>query len=118
MSTPQVRELEYDIAPAPVRRQKPNLLKRHWLSGAFMFGLVGISAYTGVFLYRVEQRLNAATAVRQEVESELDSARRANADLQTELKRVTSDEYMELSAKKQGFVYPNEKVSQAGTSQE
>lgn len=115
MSTPHLRDEAALNAPAPVRRSKGNPLRRHWLTGAFVFGLMGVISLTGLQVYRADQRLNQVREHRAQIEIELREMRQKNARLQETLDKATSDEQMELTAKKMGFTKPNEKVYQTGS---
>ncbi|MFZ5817495.1 MAG: FtsB family cell division protein [Bacillota bacterium] len=116
MSAPHWRAEQAAMnAPAPVRRLKGNPLRRHWLTGAFVVGLVGVISFTGVHLIRAGDRLEEVRQTRLQVEAELKEVRQKNARLQETLEKVTSDEHMELMAKKMGFTKPNEQVYQTGS---
>lgn len=103
-------------APVPVRRPKRNLLRRHWLTGAFVFGIVGLTAYTGVRLYQVDARLQQVQATRLQIEEQIQEAQQRKEYLQAELAKVSGDAQMELKAKDMGFYFPGETVYQKGTS--
>lgn len=116
MSAPHWQANETAVnASVPVRRPKRNPLRRHWLTGAFVVGLMGVISWTGLQVQRADQRLDQVRANRAMVESELREAREKNVRLHETLEQVTSDEYMELMAKKMGFTKPNEKVYQTGS---
>lgn len=102
-------------APVPVRRPKGNPLRQYWLTGAFAMALVGVISVTGLQVFQADQDLKRVEADRAQVEAELRAARQKYSRLQETLDRVTSDEYMELTAKKMGFTKPNEKVYQTGS---
>jgi cell division protein FtsB len=102
-------------APAPVKRQKRNLLRRHWMSGALVFAAFGIAAYTGVHVYGVESRLSEVRAARLELDARVQEEQRRNQTLDSQLAKVAGDPYMEKLAKEMGFVYPGETVYQKGT---
>ncbi len=102
-------------APAPVRRTRGNPLRRHWLTGAFVVGLVGAISFTGMQVYRADQRLSEVRLNRAQVEAELKEVRLKQTRLQETLQKVTGDEYMELKAKEMGYTKPNEKVYQTGS---
>lgn len=114
MNTPTVRELR-DKAPAPVRRQKKNLLRRHWLSGALFFGLLGFMGYTGMNLYEAELKLQEVRKTRAELDEAILESRHKNQQLKEQLQRVSEDAFMELMAKNMGFAYPNETMYQTGS---
>lgn len=117
MSAPHWRANEaMTDAPAPVRKTKGNPLRRHWLSGAFVVVFLGVISFTGLQVYRAEQRVIQVREARAQVEAELHEARQKHARLQEDLERVKSDEQMELLAKKMGFTKPNEKVYQTGST--
>lgn len=113
MTAPRVREYPNEHAPGPVRRQKGNLLRQHWLTGAFVFGLLGITTFTGVHFYQTELRLADIRDERAQWDQKVEDARRQNDTLKQEINRVTSDPYMELKAKTMGYVYKNESVYQS-----
>lgn len=113
MNAPKVRAVESN-ASAPVRKQRGNSLRRHWLSGAFVFVVMGAVGYAGLQIYEADQRLEAARQHRAEVEVELKELRLKNANLDETLQKVTGDEYLELMAKNMGFTRPNEKVYHTG----
>lgn len=115
MSAPHWQDQAMTNAPGPVRRPKGNPLRRHWLTGAFVVGLVGVLSFTGLQVYEADQRLNEVRQTRSQVEAELKAARETNARLEETLEKVSSDEYMELMAKKMGFTKPNEKVYQTSS---
>lgn len=117
MSAPHWRAAEANVnAPAPVRRSRGNPLRRHWLTGAFVVSLMGAITFTGLQVYRADQRLHEVRETRAGIEAELKEARLKNERLQQTLEKVRSDEYMELTAKKMGFTKPNEKVYQTGST--
>lgn len=115
MSAPQWQTAEGTPNAPPVRKAKGNPIRRHWLTGAFVFALAGGISFAGLQVYQAEQRLNEVLAARAKVESELRDATQKHERLQETLQKVTSDEYMELLAKKMGFTKPNEKVYQTGS---
>jgi hypothetical protein len=116
MSAPGLREYRHQSreqhATALVRRQKRNLLRRHWLTGAFVFGLFVMAGYTATHLYHADQRLREVRQSRDQLAATTQEARWQNQNLQAELGRVTSDAYMILKAKEMGFVFPEEQVYQ------
>lgn len=117
MSTPDRREGgRTGNAPSSVRRSRGNAVRRHWLTGAFVIGLVGLLSVTGLQVYLADQRLAEVQATRAQVEVELRELQQKNARLLDTLGRVTSDESMELKAKQLGFTRKNEKVYQTGPS--
>lgn len=95
-------------ATATVRRQRGSLLRRHWLTAAFVFGLVGLITYIGTEFYEAEAKLARARETRAQVEDRLADARRQNQRLKVEIAKVTDDAYLEVMAKAMGFVYPQE----------
>lgn len=99
-------------APAPVRRQRANPIRRHWLTGAFAILLVGTIGYAGLYVYQTEQDLRQVLREREEALARLRELEEINVRLQQKLEQMTSDENMELMAKKMGFTMPNEKVYQ------
>jgi cell division protein FtsB len=113
MSAPTHREFQ-ERASVPVRRQRRNLLRRHWMSGALLFSVLGVMGYTGTNLYRAQLRLQQVSSTRAELEVRLLEERRRNETLTSQLTKVTSDPYMEKLAKEMGFVYPGESVYQHG----
>jgi cell division protein FtsB len=102
-------------APAPVKKQKRNLLRRHWLSGALAFTILGLAAYTGGHVYRVESKLRQVRATRVEIQARVAEESRRKESLGSQLSKVASDAYMEKLAKEMGFVYPGDTVYQKGT---
>lgn len=114
MSAPGLREYRSQPhekhAPALVRRQKRSLLRRHWLTGAFVFGLFVMAGYTATHLYHADQRLREVRESREQLAAKAQDSRWRNQNLQDELGRVTSDAYMILKAKEMGFVFPEEQV--------
>lgn len=111
MSRPK-RLVGQDNAAVAVRRQGRSLLRRHWLSAAFIFTCVGLTVFVGQQFVSAQQRLQAARQRRQQVESHLDDALSAKKALEADLAKVTTDSSMELMAKSMGYAYPNEKVFQ------
>ncbi len=95
-------------AAVSVRRQKGSLLRRHWLSAAFVLCLAGVVLYIGGEFFKAETKLANARAARIELEDRLAEARRQNARLKADLSKITEDSYMEVMAKSMGFVYPHE----------
>lgn len=117
MSAPRLREFtEAVAAPVPVRRQKSSLLRRHWLTGAFVCGLLAISGYTAQQFVVAQAKLQHVRETRAEMESRLQEARFEREALAGEFQRVTSDGYMLLKAKELGFIFPHEKAFQRGPS--
>lgn len=116
MSTPGLREYRSQVhekhAPALVRRQKRSLLRRYWLTGAFVFSLFVMAGYTATHLYHADQRLREVRESRDQLAAKAQEARWQNQNLQGELGRVTGDAYMILKAKEMGFVFPEEQVYQ------
>ncbi|MGE5674342.1 MAG: septum formation initiator family protein [Mycobacterium leprae] len=112
MSGPKRRELS-NGAPVPVHRPK-NWLRKHWLTGALLFGLVGFAARTGVHLYQTELQIEQARTGRQDLDSQVEQAREVKESLESQWNRVTSDAYREVLAKQYGYVHPGETVYQKG----
>ncbi len=111
--SPLVREYPApERAPGRVtaRRRKP--LRSHWLTGALICGLTGLSLLALRHYYHVEQQLRDVRARRAEIQAQLEAAEQRNAHLRQRLQQVTSDSYMELKARDLGFIYPNERVYQ------
>lgn len=117
MNAPHIGD-DHARAPASGRRQKRNPLRRHWLSGALIFGVVGLAAYTGMQLYQADIKLQQVRATRAQLEARLQEERLRNQTLVTHLAQVTSDPYMELLAREMGFIYPGETIYQKGTGKE
>lgn len=116
MSTPRPREqqVDMDYAPRPVHRPKRSWLRRHWLSGAFVLTLAGVSTFAMRNFYETQAKLEQVRETRAQLEQQLEAAKRENEALEAKHKQVTSDAYMEQLAKKMGFVYKNETVYQKG----
>lgn len=112
MSAPLLREKQRDAA-VQVRRQKPSLLRKHWLTAAFIFSIIGAVGYLGLQFHQVEVRLHEARATRGELEAKVREARTAGQRTEAEIARVSDDRYRELMAKSLGFIYPHETVYQA-----
>ncbi|HEY8346241.1 MAG TPA: septum formation initiator family protein [Symbiobacteriaceae bacterium] len=93
-----------------------SLVRRHWLTGVFVFSIVGLVAYSGQYLYRTEVRLREIRTTRMQLEAQLAEEMRRNQMLQARLAEITSDAYMEVLAKEMGYVYPGETVYQPGNS--
>ncbi|HWH70057.1 MAG TPA: septum formation initiator family protein [Candidatus Sulfotelmatobacter sp.] len=110
---PDQHDVEF-AAPAPVRRPKRNLLRRHWLSGALIFALVGISVYSGKSFFQTEQQLKEVRARAAALDQELEMKQRQSKALDDKLQQMTSDQYMEYLAKSMGYIYPGETVYQKG----
>jgi len=115
MNAPHWRADQAMNAPAPVRRPRGNPLRRHWLTGALVVGLVGAISFTGMQVYRAELHLQEVRTSRAQVEAQLKEARLKQSRLEETLEKVTSDEYMELKAKEMGYTKPNEQVYQTGS---
>ncbi|HWI62661.1 MAG TPA: septum formation initiator family protein [Symbiobacteriaceae bacterium] len=102
-------------APAPVRRPKRNLLRRHWLSGALLFALAGLTVYSGKSFFETEQQLKEVRARATQLDQEIALKQRQSKALDDKLQQMTSDQYLEYLAKTMGYVYPNETVYQKGS---
>lgn len=102
--------------PAPVPRRKRGSLRRHWLTGALLFGSFGLAIFTGSFLYDAYQERLEREAVRLELEAEIAGARRENQYLREKLVRMTDDAYMEQMARQLGYGYANETLYQKGNT--
>lgn len=112
-TTRRAREVNRESdAPAPVRRLKGNPIRRHWLTGAFAVLLAGTIGYAGLYVYQTDQDLQQVLREREEAQARLRELEEINTRLQLKLEQMTSDENMELMAKKMGFTMPNEKVYQ------
>lgn len=115
MNSRQEREFQVnEYAPVPVPRKR-SWLRRHWLSGAFVCTLLGVATYTGMTFYETEAHLQQVRFAKEELRTQLSDANRRNQELQQEINRVNSDEYMEQMAKKLGFARPNETIFQKGS---
>ncbi|HYF93077.1 MAG TPA: septum formation initiator family protein [Symbiobacteriaceae bacterium] len=101
-------------APAPVRRPKRNLLRRHWLSGALIFVLAGLSVYSARSFFETEKQLTEVRARAAQLDQELSMKQRQVQALDDKLQQMTSDQYMEYLAKSMGYIYPGETVYQKG----
>lgn len=86
--------------------------RRHWLSGVFVCTLLGVASYAALNFYETEIKLQHVRATKEELRAQLDEATRRNQELDVELGRLSSDEYMEQMAKKLGYSRPNETVFQ------
>jgi len=100
-------------AAVSVRRQKPSLLRKHWLTAAFVFSLMGAFGYLGLQFYLVEVRLHEARVTRADLEAKAREAQRVSERTAAEIARVSDDHYRELMAKSLGFIHPYETVYQA-----
>ena len=115
MNAPQRTPREFnEDAPGPVHRRKRNLLRRHWLTGAFICGVMAIMGHSGVQLYQTETKLDDVRAQHRELDGRIAEARRRSASLQADLDRVSSDANREVMAHQLGFIRPNETVYQKG----
>ncbi|HWH68487.1 MAG TPA: hypothetical protein VNT26_03840, partial [Candidatus Sulfotelmatobacter sp.] len=74
-------------APAPVRRPKRNLLRRHWLSGALIFALAGLSVYSGKSFFQTEQQLKEVRARAAALDQELATKQRQSKTLDDKLQQ-------------------------------
>lgn len=102
-------------APVPVRRPKRNLLRRHWLSGALIFTLVAVSAYSAQSFFETERQLQEVRARAAKLDQEIEAKKRLSKELDDRIAQISSDQYLEYLAKSMGYVYPNESVYQKGT---
>lgn len=112
MSAPPLRVKQRD-AVVSVRRQKPSLLRKHWLTVAFVFSMIGAVGYLGLQFYQVEVRLHEARTTRAGLESKVRAAQKVSQRTEAEIERVSDDRYRELMAKSMGFIHPYETVYQA-----
>jgi len=112
MRSQQPRVMKRDAAVS-VRRQKPSLLRKHWLTAAFVFIMLGCVGYLGFEFYQVEVRLHEARTTRLELEAKVREAQRISQRTEAEIERVSDDAYRELMAKSLGFIHPHETVYQA-----
>ncbi|HYG60919.1 MAG TPA: septum formation initiator family protein [Symbiobacteriaceae bacterium] len=103
-------------APAPVRRQRPNLLRRHWLTGAFVCTLCGVLVYTGHNFYETELKLQQVQQANAQLEDQINALKRKKELLDGQIRQVKSPEYLEVQARKQGFVKQGEIMFQQGSS--
>jgi cell division protein FtsB len=114
MSSPKQREFhneEQFYAPAPAPRKR-SFLRRHWLTGAFVMTMVMVAGFAGKTFLDTEAKLHDARQERAVYEDKLEEAKRKNQALSQDLKQLSSDEYMEMMAKKLGYVNANETVYQ------
>ncbi|HEY3369059.1 MAG TPA: septum formation initiator family protein [Symbiobacteriaceae bacterium] len=115
MNAPQRPPREfYEDAPVPVQRRKRNLLRRHWLTGAFICGVVVIMGRSSAQLYQTETKLQDVRVQHKELDARIDEARQRGATLQAELDRAGSAANLEVRAKQLGFIHPDETVYQKG----
>lgn len=113
MRAPQLRSEETQIvrAPVPVRRQKPSLLRRHWLTGALIFLSVGALLYCGTLFYEAEMKLAAMRREKQEMLSQLEKLRERNEEMREDIAHLHDSGYVEQMAKQLlGMAYPGETV--------
>lgn len=116
MRTPQRRTpIETTAEPRP-GRPRGSYLKRHWLTGAFLIGVMALVSFTGLGVYQADQQLRQALETQARVDAELKALQEKNRRLRETLQRVTSDESMELKAKQLGFTHENEQVYQTGVT--
>lgn len=115
MMTPHRRPPAEPTSPGkPARRSKGSALRRNWLTGALVIGVMGIISVTGLEVYQAEVRLQQALQTQARVDAELKALQEKNQRLKETLQRVTSEESMELKAKQLGFTHENEQVYQTG----
>jgi cell division protein FtsB len=100
-------------AAVSMRRQKSSLLRKHWLTAAFVFLLIGAASYLGFQFYLVELRLHDARTTRAELETKVRAVQTVNERTEAEIARVSDDHYRELMAKSLGFVHSYETVYQS-----
>lgn len=112
MSSPPLRVKQRN-AVAQVRRQKPNLLRKHWLTAAFVVSIIGAVGYLGLQFYLVEVRLHEARTTRAVIEAKVREAQTVGQRTEAEIERVSDDRYRELMAKSLGFIHPYETAYQA-----
>lgn len=116
MNSPRSREFPVETyAPAPVHRKRGSWLRRHWLSGAFVCLIFGVASYAAMNFYDTEVKLQQVRATKDELREKLEVTRRRNQELDAELQKLNSDEYMEQMAKKFGYSRPDETVFQQGS---
>lgn len=116
MMTPHRQPPAEPASPSkPVRRSKGNALRRNWLTGALVIGVMGFITVMGLEVYQAELRLQEALQTQAQVDAELQALQEKNQRLRETLQRVTSPESMELKAKQLGFTYENEQVYQTGS---
>lgn len=100
---------------APVSRgRKARLVRRHWLTGAFVLILVGGVVGVSARIVSTELELRQAQKTRKQLQAQVEEERAKNQLLQSKVSSVTDDQYMELVAKAMGYVYPEESVYQEG----
>lgn len=123
MNSPRQREFhdhdnehEQSYAPGPVIRKKRSWLRRNWLTGAFICTLGVAAAATVLNFYETEVKLQHARAESATYQARLDAAQRKSRDLADQLKQISSDEHMEMMARSNGYVMPNETVYHKGSS--
>ena len=109
-SPPKVKKRK---AAVLVRQQKPSLLRKHWLTAAFVFSLLGVVGYLGQQFYLVEVRLHEARTTRADLDAKVEEAQKVSQRTEAEIARVSDDRYRELMAKSLGFIHPYETVYQA-----
>lgn len=113
MRAPQLRIEEKSIrkAPVTVARQRPNLLRRHWLTGALVFTSVGALLYCGTLFYKAEVRLAEMRREREEIAAQVERLRQQNADMKADIAHLNDAGYVEQMAKQLlGMAYPGETI--------
>lgn len=113
MRAPELRTVENQIlkAPVPVRRQKSNLLRRHWLTGALIFVSMGALIYCGTLFYEAEVKLAEMRREKQDMISQVERLRAKNLDMQEDIAHLNDPGYVEQVAKQLlGMAYPGETV--------
>lgn len=98
-------------APEPVRKQKANLLRRNWLTGALLFVAAGALVYAGSLFYEAESKLEELERERQALTAQAANLKQRNADLKADISRLNDPKTVEQLAKQLlGMSYPNETV--------
>jgi cell division protein FtsB len=111
----EVREGQVLRAPVPVRRQRRNLLRRHWLTGALILAGCALVAYTGLLFHRVEAELARLRREQAALQVRAEALQDRNAEIRTEITHFTDPGYVEQMAKQfLGMAYPGETVVRAG----
>lgn len=117
MSAPNLGgDHQEERVPVSVPRRKRGSLRRHWLTGALFFGVMGLAVFTGSFLHEAYQKRLDTEAVRVGLEAELAGAKRENDYLREKLVRMTDDTNMELMARQLGYGQPEETLYQKGST--
>lgn len=103
-------------APAPVRRPKRNLLRRHWLSGALLFALAGLTVYSARSFFETETQIKQVQSRAAALDQEIEMKQRQLKALDDKIQQMSSDQYMEYLAKTMGYVNQNETLYQKGSA--